>query len=324
VRWLVDIDTDRAASVAQSVRGDPLTSADYGDALSDTSVEAISICLPHALHAPVAIEAAQAGNHVLCEKPMAASLDQADGMIEAAERAGITLMVAENVRFDPLLRRIRTLLDGGVIGRPALIQVRREAYLTQSLVRDRRWFLDAELAAGGIMMSGGVHDVEVVRMLVGEVDRVFAFQARQRFGEMEGDDTSTALLHLENGAVGVLVESFVMKSLTTAGGAEVHAVRIDGDLGSVAVDDGEIIQLYSERPDLAVDGPTVEHRIRVPPGDTFHAEIQHFLAVIQAGEEPITSGRSQRRPLEVVLAAYRSMETGLPVDVSIPELLTAG
>jgi predicted dehydrogenase len=101
-------------------------------------------------------------------------------------------------------------------------------------------------------------------------------------------------------------------------------MRIDGELGSLSCNDGRTLQLYSESPDFCLGqepgvqgGQPLEHRIHVPPQDTFLLEVQHFLRCLQTGEQPLTSGRSQRKPLAVVLAAYRSMESGLPERVSL-------
>ncbi len=309
VGWAVDRDLGRAEALA-SLRQGVCVATDYREALSDSDIGAISICLPHNLHARVAVDAAQARKHVLCEKPLAASLEEADRMVEAAERARVCLMVAENDRFDPLLRKVSELLEKGTIGEPALIQVTREANLTEDFLSERRWFLDSHEAAGGIMMSGGIHDVEKMRMLLGDIRSVCALRAPQRFTEMEGDDTSVAIIQFESGAVGTLLESFVMKSLATAAGSEVHALRIDGDLGSLSVQDGKTIRLFSEREDLRLGGANTQHEILVPVADTFALEVQHFLESVRTGREPITSGRAQRRALEVVLAAYQSMESG--------------
>lgn len=194
----------------------------------------------------------------------------------------------------------------------------RECYLNRSFLEDRPWFLDARAAAGGIMMSGGIHDAETMRMLLGEIESVYALRARQRFLEMEGDDTSAALFRFRDGTVGTLVESFCMKSLATAAGSEVHTLRIDGDLGHLAVAEPTTIRVFSEHPDYARGGALVKHAIHVPPADTFALEIDHFIQCLRSGEEPLTSGRRQRRALEVVLAAYRSMETGQPVLLPPP------
>jgi len=309
VTWAVDTNAARAKSVAQAFPG-ARTSGDFREVLRDPQVEAVDVCLPHHLHAPVALEAARAGKHILCEKPLAATLEEADQMIEAAQLAGVVLMVAENVRFSPVYQNVRELLDQGVIGRPALIQMTRQCYLARSFLEERRWFLDARAAAGGIMMSGGVHDFETMRMLMGEIETVYALRAPQRFLEMQGDDTSIAAVRFRSGAVGTLVESFVMKSLVTASGPEIHTLRIDGELGSLTVEDGQTIRLFSEQPQWLPGGALTQHDIHVPQADTFLLEAQHFLECIRTGREPVTSGRSQRRPLEAVLAAYRSMGSG--------------
>jgi predicted dehydrogenase len=323
VRWLVDVDLARAESLRASLhRGDAQISLsrDYREALDDPKVDAVTICLPHALHRPVTVAAAAARKHILCEKPMACSLPEADDMIEAAEAVGVILMVAENVHFSKLFRRIGGLLQNGVIGRPVLIQMTREAYLTRSLLEERTWFLDEAAAGGGIMMSGGIHDFETMRMLIGEIESVYALRAPQRFPEMEGDDTSIATVHFTNGTVGILVESFVMKSLVTAAGSEIHTLRIDGELGSLAVTDGHTIQLYSEREDLGLDGNPVQLALYVREENTFLLENRHFFRAIRTGSAPLTSGGSQRQPLEVVLAAYESMRTGNPVSLKPPQV----
>jgi len=104
--------------------------------------------------------------------------------------------------------------------------------------------------------------------------------------------------------------------MTTASGTEVHTLRVDGDLGSLSVRVGGPIRVFSERPAWLPGGALAEHEIHVPPSDTFAALLRHFRDCVRTGEEPITSGRRQRRALEAVLAAYRSMETGKPVRLT--------
>lgn len=206
IRWAVDLDANRAGIVAQVQAGTRI-GADYHEALADPELDAVVICLPHNLHGPVAIAAATAGKHILCEKPIAASLAEADAMIAAAKRAGVVLMVAENEVFSPLYRRVRDLVAADAIGKPALIQMLRGCYLEESFTKERPWFLDAKVAAGGMMMSGGVHDFEKLRMIIGEIAAVSAKRAPQRFAQMEGDDTSIAMLRFSSGAVGIMVQA---------------------------------------------------------------------------------------------------------------------
>jgi predicted dehydrogenase len=290
---------------------------DWREALADAAVEAVTVCLPHHLHAEVGIAALGAGKHVLVEKPLAATLAEADAMITAATGAGMTLMVAENVLWSPLHRRVAELVKAGAIGQPALVQVSRGCYLRRSFLAERPWFLDARQAAGGIMMSGGVHDFAKLGMFMDEVASVRAVRARQRFAEMQGDDTSVALLRFRGNAVGTLVESFLWKSARTATEVETHSLRIDGDLGSIVAEGQHegTLRLYSEAGSGGAGPRDVEEEILVPPADTFRLEVGHFIDCVASGEEPIASGRRMRRPLELVLAAYRSMETGTEVAV---------
>jgi predicted dehydrogenase len=315
IAWAVDTDTHRAEALTDSLGSRVNVSTDYIEALVDPQVDAVDICLPHNLHAVVSLAAAQAGKHILCEKPIASNLDEADQMIAAARQAGVVLMIAENERFLPVTHKVRELVQAGVIGRPAVLQMTRQCYLTKSFMEERKWFLSAEAAAGGAMMAGGVHDFETARMLVGDIENIYALRAPQRFPELECDDTSLALVRFRSGAVGAFVLTFVMKSLVTAAGPEVHTLRVDGELGSIVVEDGRTVRIFSEHEGWRHPDRLIQHEIYVPEQDTFFLEVEHFLECIRTGQEPITSGVSQRRPLEIVLAAYQSMKTGQPVRV---------
>ena len=316
VAWVVDVIPERAESIRKMITGEVQASVNYQEALNDPRLEAVDICLPHNLHGEVAVAAAQAGKHILCEKPIASTLEEADQMIEAAENAGVILMIAENERFHPAIRKIQELIQDGAIGKPALLQMTRQCYLKRSFLEDRRWFLDAKAAAGGAMTVGGVHDFEKARMLVGEVESVYSLRAPQRFLEMEGDDTSVALVRFRNGVVGTFVLSFILKSLVTAAGQEVHTLRIDGESGSLSLEDYHTIRLFSERADWQNNQNLIQHEIYVSEQDTFLLEIEHFLECVQSGQQPITNGREERKPLEIVLAAYQSMRTGEVVRIN--------
>lgn len=317
IRWAVDLDAKRAEPLAQIQAGTRI-GADYHEALADPDLDAAVICLPHNLHGPVAIAAATAGKHVLCEKPIAASLAEADAMIAAADKAGVVLMVAENEVFSPLYRRVRDLVAAGAIGKPALVQMVRGCYLEESFTRERPWFLDARVAAGGMMMSGGVHDFEKLRMIIGEIEAVSAKRAPQRFAQMEGDDTSIAMLRFAGGAVGLMVQSFLMKNALTASGTEEHTLRIEGERGSIraaGTNGGSIVMFRDKAADPLLSETARETKIIVPEIDTFGLEVEHFIACVRDRSEPITAGRLMRRPLELVLAAYESMRTNSEIEL---------
>ena len=315
VLWAVDVDKRRASAIARSYP-DTHVVQDVRVALEDPAIDAVSICLPSHMHSDTAIMAVQAGKHVLCEEPMATTLEDADAMVAAAAGAGVTLMTGANVRYSPLYRNMSDLVQEGVIGQPVLVRLNRETYIQGPSPDDQRWESECPDAKDGVMMSGGIHDFEMMRMVVGEITSVHAVKAPQRLHDMRSDDTSIATLRFANGALGMLVESCTSRRLETVSGKEVHTLRIDGELGSLYSPDPRSLQLYTTREDYLVDGRATRKDIHIPESDTFLLEVLHFLKCLHTGQEPNTSGRSQRRSLELVLAAYRSMDTGVPEDVS--------
>ena len=282
---------------------------DYRMLLKNPEIDAVSICVPHHLHSKISVEAAEMGKHILCEKPLAISLKEADKMIKAAEKAGIILMVAENVRFHPINLKIKELIDEGFIGEVFLARIFRDHEIHEYL-RARPWFLDKEKAGGGIWISGGIHDVDALRMLLGEVEEISMFQAKKVFLEMEGEDTIAAVMKFKSGAVGVMTESFstkVFKQVSPLGCPYI----VNGSDGTIMTH-SNYLDVYSEK----MGEPSVCMRIRVEERDTFIEEIKHFINCIKREETPITSGEEERKTLAVICAGYKSLKKGgVPIKV---------
>ena len=202
-------------------------------------MDAVSLCLPHQLHAPAAIAAAEARKHNLVEKPIATSLDEADAMIAAADRAGVTLMVAENVRCNRLYLELVEIIKGGQLGDLSLIRIAREHQMHDYL-RRRPWFLSDPFA--GIMVSGGIHDCELLRMLGGEIEHVYGLIGPKALAEMQADENSVVVVRLASGAKALIVESFSMRTPTPG----VNAV-IQGSLGSLWFSGDRCVRYTSTR-----------------------------------------------------------------------------
>ena len=297
---VADID-EKVASARASEWGADTWTTDYRELVIKDDVDAVSICLPHSLHAEAAIAAAERRKHVLVEKPLASTLDEADQMIEAAYANGVTLMVAETVRFNPYLRRAAELMESGYVGDLIFLKVDR-LHRLHDYLRARPWFLTDP--GGGIMTSGGIHDFETVRMLGGEIEDVYAVQAKKVLVEMSADDSSVAIAKLKSGAVASIVESFSTRTHETGTKVGVH-----GSEASLWIS-GATLSGYSAAQDSL---PSELTEFQVNPADPFDLEIAHFVECVRTGSEPITSGSDQRRPLAAVIAAYRSMETGRAV-----------
>ena len=297
-------DSDPAVAQAQALAWHaPRWTDDYHQLLHDSErLDAVSLCLPHSLHAPAAIAAARAGLHVLVEKPLATTLEEADEMIAAAHAAGVHLLVAETARFNAAYLQAAELIHAGALGALFMVRISREHQM-HAYLRQRPWFLADP--AGGITYSGGIHDFETLRMLAGEIDHVYALPARKVLPEMAGDDSSVALVGLEGGATAVIAESFSLR--TPRPGVHVTAHGSQGSLWLYR----EEIRLYTS----AQDGQADQVRQwKVEAVDPFVAEVAHWLDCLDRGRvAPLVSpirAEEQRKPLLAVLAAYASMQRG--------------
>ncbi|MEW6751194.1 MAG: Gfo/Idh/MocA family oxidoreductase [Candidatus Latescibacterota bacterium] len=288
----VDVVAARARLLSERW-GIPEVLDNHEDLLARTGVDAAALCLPHSLHAAVGLACLESGLDVLLEKPLAVTLAEGRALVAAAERRARVLMVAETVRFEPAFVHAAGLIREGAVGTPFLVRVLRLVHMHEFL-REHPWFLTDP--AGGIMMSGGIHDFEIVRMLAGEVAGVFALQAPRALAEMAGDDTSVAVARLESGAVAEVTESFSTHDREGSPRGSVH-----GDRGSLWFDRTSVHLL---RP-----GAGDPQRFSFAPAG-FEPVLGHFLRCVRDRCEPLTSGRDQLRPLAAVCAACDSMHSG--------------
>lgn len=314
VSCLVDNDAEHLSKVAAEA-GVERTYTEYADALSDPQIDAVSICTPHALHCPMAIAAAEAGKHVLCEKPMAVSVGQATCMIEAAEAGGVTLFVAENVAYGARAKFLRNVLDVGRhsdydIGEPTHALVTRGFAAQRFGYPGRRaWLAEPEQGGSGAWLLQGIHTVAEVRAIFvpicGEVETVYAREHKAASFVRRGlEGTVSALLTFENG----LCVSLLQTSETRLPG-NLKAVTVHGDRGSLraTTDVAEYFAAGADEPE----------RIEYPvePLSTYAQEMEAFADAVAGESEGITSGRSERHSLAIVEAGYESMRSGRPVHL---------
>jgi predicted dehydrogenase len=270
----------------------------YEDAVRDPRVAGVIICTPHDRHLPDALLALAHGRHVLMEKPIARTLDEADRMIDAARAAGCTLMVAENFRYMPAYRQVRAFIEQGALG-----ELREVHVAARGFRRHAGWRLSREAMGGGALIDGGIHYVDNLRYWGGRVHRVFALAPPKTIAVMEGEDAIGVLAELAGGAVGVLVNS-----LGTPGVPRVQWSMACGSGGACFAENrGRLVVLRG-------NGRT---RVRVFLRDHrgHEAMLWEFLRAITTGAPPEMNGLEGRRDLAVVLAVYRSIVERGPIDV---------
>jgi len=278
--------------------------ADYEKLLERKDIEAVSICTPNFLHCEQAVRAAGAGKHVLLEKPMAITLKECDSIINACQRAHVKLMVGHNERFNPVYEKIKKIVDSGCIGRIFQIRlhVSYSGYAEWPSVTE--WFFDPSKCGGGCLIDAGVHHLDVIRWLVGDVISVFAIVGSLKRGRAE--DMAMVMLTFKD-AIGEFDVNWNYSGLE-------QSTEILGREGGVFFRRPESpISIYREKQASTVLKGSISPELPVEMAETIayqKKKIKHFVNAILLGEEPLITGRDGRATVEIVLAAYKSAKTG--------------
>lgn len=289
---------ERAQAYSEAFQGSGAYGS-YEEPATDPKIDALYVCTPHYLHLENVTLAASAGKHVLVEKPIARNLEEATQIIEVSSRAGVTLMVAENLRFMAAVRRCKEIVDSGAIGRLRLVQLQEEAPFMPG-----GWRSNLGLNGGGVFIDGGIHKVHFLRYLLGEPEHIYAAVLPPALSGHEGEDGLVMVARWSNGTVGLINHSWVGSSRTTP-----RWVSVSGTQGRVCF---EICDTW-----LRLEGHNSEETIQL---DEDHSGItpmvREFLNSIRVGREPETSGQEGLRDLALVLKAYESSNMGTSLTYS--------
>lgn len=283
--------------------------ADFGALCADPEVEAVSVCLPNSLHHPATLAAARAGKHVLCEKPISLSLEQAQEMIDACKEAGVILQIGHHLRSNAAAEKARELITSGELGRVAFVRLRQAHDWGGGPVRES--FRTLASSGGGTLLDNGSHMMDLARYFGGPVRELYARTATLGF-EVEVEDTSVVSLEFESGALGSVENAW------TATGWE-EAFWVYGTRGALE---------YTNR----LQTPTLRHIFRSSPGTDWNhqdvavyqfagleAHTRNVVEFLQAvrGERPvICTGEDGLEAVRLILASYRSARERRPVLVT--------
>lgn len=277
----------------------------WQEAVADPAIDAIDICTPNSLHAPIAIAAAHAGKHVLAEKPMAVTLAEADAMIDAARQAGVVLMIAHNLRFAPIYEAIKRVMREGVIGEP----LSARGSFMHSGPDDHwgaasDWFWREETAGGGSLLDLGIHMIDLLRWFIDRpVLEVSAMTARV-LKPTYADDNAVVLMRFAGDVLASVQTSW------TARPTPDQQVMIHGTLGHLRLDAAAAQPLTVHLQDAGGQRTLVPE---VLAASAFVNPFVHFLRCILDGARPLTSGEEGRVSLAVALAAYEAARSGRAV-----------
>jgi len=279
----------------------------YEDLLNDSSIDVIDLCVPHIQHLPLAVVAAEAGKHILIEKPLARTLVEADQIIAAARKAGVHLMTGHNQRYYAHHAKAKELLDAGAIGKPYMIVVSVHVY---GHIDGFRRFLNE--AGGGTLIDSGVHRFDLIRWLMGEVETLYAQTGRFLQMQMEGEDCAVVTMRFRSGAIGSFSCSWSAK-----GPRPEETLQIFGPQGAILTEDHTCsLRLSSENPPAGLKDVR-EFVFPVDQAESIRRGIEAFMISLQCGKEPPITGEDGRASLELSMASYESARTGLPVHLPL-------
>ena len=285
---------------------------DYAQFLAHPGLQVVNLCTPSGMHAEEGRAAAQAGKHVLTEKPIETTLAKADELITACDTAGVRLGVIFQSRFLPAVLRIKQALEENRLGKLMVCDAVVKWYRAPEYYADS-WHGTQALDGGGALINQAIHTVDLLRWLVGPVETAFAMKAALRYQQIEGEDTLVASLRFQNGALGVI------QATTSVKPGFKRRVELSGERGTIILD-GDAISVWSiDGEDAApsndaqlTDGSTNPAAIS---NEGHRLQIADMTQAILENRAPMIDGREGRLSLEVVEALYTSANEGRAVQL---------
>jgi predicted dehydrogenase len=271
--------------------------SDFARLVKEAEIDAVDICLPHHLHRDAIVAAADAGKHILCEKPLCLSADEARDVVSAVEGNGVTLMCAHNKLFLPSVARAKAILESGEIG--TVYEVRTtDSFYNDFDPQNMGWRASVRTSGGGELIDTGYHPTYLLLHLAGGVPvEAAAMLSTHRLAFMEGEDSAQVLVRFDNGVVGHIVTSWAYAPAPVT-----ERFSAVGQLGSLHTD--------AKGTSLTVTTRSGDPRTETfEPVDTIVAEIGCFAEVLQTGARPPHTEKEGIEALGILLAAYESART---------------
>ena len=308
-----DIIPERAENLAADF-GISRFYTDHHELLASDEVDAVCVCTPSGLHAPVTIDAAKAGKHVMCEKPVEITLAKIDAMVTACRDAGVKLGVIFQRRTLPTCRRIKQAIESGKLGKMVLGDAYLKYFRSQEYYDSGDWRGTWELDGGGALMNQGVHMVDILRWIMGPIDTIYAF-ADHLARKIEVEDTACAVIKWQSGAFGVL------QGTTSVTPGMHHRLELHGELGSITTEGDNIVRWSvpgeeKKADDKVAEGESAATDPKAIGTEGHQLQIQDLCHAIFEDRDPMVTGEEARKAVEVILAVYESARTGKPVKLS--------
>jgi len=316
LRAVVDINPEAAKRRGREFGVEAYT--DLRRVLERPDIEAVCVCVPSGMHAEIGVQAAQAGKHVVVEKPIDISLAAADRLIAACREHRVKLAAISQHRFDGGVVRMGAALAAGRFGRLLLGDAVIKWYRTQQYYDSGGWRGTWQLDGGGALMNQGVHYVDLLQWMMGPVERVVA-RCTTAAHTIEVEDVALALLTFRSGALGILQAS------TAVYPGLPERLEITGSDGTAIVEAGQVTvwEFKDEKGEAEPYGAKIKAGAAPVPAAASDpaalqiaghvAQLTDLVEAVETGRDPVITGEEARKPLEIILAIYESARSGREV-----------
>jgi UDP-N-acetyl-2-amino-2-deoxyglucuronate dehydrogenase len=306
-----DIDADKARRIGEQFSIPWFV--DMHEMMRSVAIDVVTVLTESGNHAKHVVALAPYQKHIVVEKPMAITLDDADAMIRACDQAGIKLFVVKQNRFNVPVVKLREARDSGRFGKMVLGTVRvrwcrPQAYYNQDAWRGT-WAMD-----GGVLTNQASHHVDLLEWMMGDVESVFAM-SKTALVDIEAEDTAVVTLRFKSGALGVIEATTATRPNDLEGSISILGEGGSVEIGGFAVNKMKVWQFVKPEAD---DELVMETYSVNPPsvyGFGHHAYYEHVVDCIQNKKQHLVDGLEGRRSLELISAIYESIETGREVKL---------
>lgn len=321
---VVAVHTSKAENgekIAELVGGCEIYS-DYDRFLRHPGLDIVNICTPSGAHLEPAVAAAGAGKHVVVEKPLEITLARCDKLIAACRKAGVKLCTIFPSRFSPANLTLKRAIEGGRFGKLTLGDSYVKWWRTQQYYDGGGWRGTWRLDGGGAYMNQAIHNVDLLQWFMGDVAEVAGFTGTLAHERIEVEDTGVAAVRFRNGALGVI------EAATSAFPGLLKKTEIHGTKGTAIVEHDDIL-LWHFAPATKRDAAIREKFAQKVGGGggasdpksisyAGHREqLKDFVKAVQTGGQPLVDGEEGRKSVEIILAIYKSAETGRRVELPL-------
>jgi UDP-N-acetylglucosamine 3-dehydrogenase len=309
VKMVSFCDTDVARAIEKAGKFDAKYYTDYREMLSNEELDGVSVCTFANIHRDIVIEAFNNGVNVLCEKPLASNVEDAQEMVKMGGKSNLILMAAFVYRFHEAVIKAKQLIEEGKLGK---ILMFRSRFAREFKGGGRTWFGKREPGGGGNLVDSSIHSVDIFRFVIGEIENVSA-RVSTYHSDFEVEDSGAILVQSTDGVIGCFEASWVTPISESV-------IEIYGSQGSIIIDytfpSAGLMDFKSTEVKYKTKGSNSWTKVELIGSDPFELETKHFVDCIANKKEPLVTGKDGLMALKVIKEAYRSIEEKRWIDLT--------